>query len=333
LLKESDPSKAINQLIGAYAIVWYNHKTRKLFLTRNNDRPLYIIDGASYIFFASEPEMMTWILKRNKYSFPEPTEVKSHTLVEIALNPHSMSVKTLSKPAFSPVPWREANRQTLEGDQSCNVSHWPRQDPAFTDVADAEFPLEDKADPRQTTFGEPTKVKEIQKRYPQDSIVFFEPKQFVQKGMKPHEYVQVRGPAWRPGEPPIEAMWNVESAKDGELYLNYNAPLIGKVSCLWRRGTDDLKLLLDRMTVPDSTLTDYVGTEMSDHEWDQIVKYEPCNDCGSSLNKLRADFTAINRIDGVYRCRCDKCVAHTQPNLLSEANAKTTPAQEKVDSK
>ena len=65
-LDENDDVKVtMNNLRGAAALVWYDHRTGHLNFWRNNERPLYFItDEQENTWFASEPWMVTGLLGR-----------------------------------------------------------------------------------------------------------------------------------------------------------------------------------------------------------------------------------------------------------------------------
>ena len=56
--------ETIPDLHGAFALIWYDAKQKKLFVTRNKERPLWMIDTDSAIYMASEPAMLQWLYFR-----------------------------------------------------------------------------------------------------------------------------------------------------------------------------------------------------------------------------------------------------------------------------
>ena len=73
--------ETIKNTMGAYAIVYWDTKEKTLNMIRNSERPLHVtIDSfLKRIMFASEPEMLAWVAKRNYYDTPEK-DVKSYAL-------------------------------------------------------------------------------------------------------------------------------------------------------------------------------------------------------------------------------------------------------------
>lgn len=60
LAQTDDPKALLEQLDGAYALVWYNSKTQTFNLARNADRPLFFgfTESGNHMFFASEAWML-----------------------------------------------------------------------------------------------------------------------------------------------------------------------------------------------------------------------------------------------------------------------------------
>lgn len=57
--------KALPEVHGAFALVWYNAKEKNIYITRNSQRPLHFAVNDDCFYFASEGEMLDWILSRN----------------------------------------------------------------------------------------------------------------------------------------------------------------------------------------------------------------------------------------------------------------------------
>jgi len=56
--------ETIPKINGAYALIWYDAKEKKLRVARNNQRPLWIIQMKDIDIIASEPDMITWLHRR-----------------------------------------------------------------------------------------------------------------------------------------------------------------------------------------------------------------------------------------------------------------------------
>lgn len=65
----TDPTKyaeLLSKLDGAFTLVWYNSTTEKVYMSRNNERPLWLATGYDNktLYYASEPWMLSGLLER-----------------------------------------------------------------------------------------------------------------------------------------------------------------------------------------------------------------------------------------------------------------------------
>jgi predicted glutamine amidotransferase len=57
--------KTYQDLHGAFALIWYDAKEKRLNIVRNKERPLWVLTTEDVDFIASEPDMLTWLYERN----------------------------------------------------------------------------------------------------------------------------------------------------------------------------------------------------------------------------------------------------------------------------
>ena len=76
---EKGDIKTLEQLHGAYALVWYNEDTKVLHATRNNERPLWLLEGDDIYMLSSERGLGAWIAGRNGI------DIKKETLLEVGI--------------------------------------------------------------------------------------------------------------------------------------------------------------------------------------------------------------------------------------------------------
>ena len=62
--KPAEYVKCLEQLDGAYTLIWYNRTNNQLYMARNNDRPLHFVDTSTALYLASEAEMLQWVIGR-----------------------------------------------------------------------------------------------------------------------------------------------------------------------------------------------------------------------------------------------------------------------------
>lgn len=72
--------QVLEKVYGAYACAWVDQKEEKLYLLRNEERPLYIAEAGGVYFFASENTAIAHILLRNNMKVDKIDKVKENTL-------------------------------------------------------------------------------------------------------------------------------------------------------------------------------------------------------------------------------------------------------------
>jgi len=84
-LAEETIDTVIGNITGAFAFIWYNVEEKKLYLIRNAQRPLYVLETASTFLLASEDSMAYWIAKRNGSNITQCQDLTPMTLYSISL--------------------------------------------------------------------------------------------------------------------------------------------------------------------------------------------------------------------------------------------------------
>lgn len=77
--------KTIEELDGAFTLVWYDTEKKTLYVIRNEQRPLFIANTSGAWFFASEEKMLKWILSREEIKIEGITNCKPGTLYSFDL--------------------------------------------------------------------------------------------------------------------------------------------------------------------------------------------------------------------------------------------------------
>jgi hypothetical protein len=78
--------------MGAYALVWYDKRAKSLRIARNLDRPMWIVNTPTDIWFGSELRMLEWALDRNSYAISSAFQVDTHKLLSIPMDGTPASV-------------------------------------------------------------------------------------------------------------------------------------------------------------------------------------------------------------------------------------------------
>ncbi len=77
--------ETLKSIQGAFTLVWYTAEDKTLRIIRNHERPLYIASTVGAWYFASEKEMLTWILGRDNEQIKDITNCKPGTLYSFKL--------------------------------------------------------------------------------------------------------------------------------------------------------------------------------------------------------------------------------------------------------
>lgn len=85
LLSREDPLKIIPELHGAFTIVWYNAAEKNLYLVRNTERPLAMVEGSEGSYYSSEKGLLRWMLKRRSMK-GDIAELKPGVLLSINID-------------------------------------------------------------------------------------------------------------------------------------------------------------------------------------------------------------------------------------------------------
>jgi hypothetical protein len=103
--------KTIEELDGAFTLVWYDTDKKFMYIIRNDQRPMYIANTPGAWFFASEEKMLRWILDREDIKISDLTNCKPGTLYSFDLDkkdnmwyrPLELRKPTVySKPTYTP---------------------------------------------------------------------------------------------------------------------------------------------------------------------------------------------------------------------------------------
>jgi hypothetical protein len=85
-LNERPAEEVLSEINGAFALVWYNRDDGKLYIARNNERPLWYVENNSETYIASEGEMLNYLLNRKYSKAPPAMPFPTGTLISYDLN-------------------------------------------------------------------------------------------------------------------------------------------------------------------------------------------------------------------------------------------------------
>lgn len=138
---EDDVGAAMQEIQGAYTLVWFDMKKQTLNFLRNSQRPLAFMETSDSYIFASEKNMLTWMVDRHNLKVVQPPVELGEGLQSIfTLKTNGLwDVETqkieLTKPgtvATTAYDWYNTD------DYSCGLGAVARQYPSIDEQALAE---------------------------------------------------------------------------------------------------------------------------------------------------------------------------------------------------
>ena len=79
-IAEKGAIKTLEMLDGAFALIWYDKKTQEINVTRNKERPLFIVESEDLFFIVSEAGLARWIMSRNNMTHLKTSQCVPGTL-------------------------------------------------------------------------------------------------------------------------------------------------------------------------------------------------------------------------------------------------------------
>jgi len=131
-LSDDDLNTEMGKIDGAYAVAAYSQETNKVYLVRNAQRPLNLVETPDGFAWASEGLMLAWVLDRNGYDLSKckGRTVKEHTIITIDLETNKLTEREYSpKKAITP-PWVANTHVTgaVKGGDTKTVVRFPVKD-------------------------------------------------------------------------------------------------------------------------------------------------------------------------------------------------------------
>ena len=94
LAKTDNVISVLRKVQGAYVFVWYNTIEKKLYLVKNDQRPLSVLETDSEFIISSEVLLSRWIITRNN---SYTTTTKQIDLKNLTLYSYDLMTKTWSE--------------------------------------------------------------------------------------------------------------------------------------------------------------------------------------------------------------------------------------------
>lgn len=117
-LSDDELNEKMGEIDGAYAVVAYDQDSHSVYIVRNSQRPLCLMELPDGWAWASEGLMLAWIASRNGYDLSKckGEDVKEHTIIKIDLDKNTLTRREYSpKKAISKepqTPWNKSGGTT-----------------------------------------------------------------------------------------------------------------------------------------------------------------------------------------------------------------------------
>lgn len=305
LNEHGSKAATLEKLSGAFALVWFDKRTQKVYVARNNERPLWYGEGTGIKIIASEADAITWIGNRNRMAVKEIKPFQDHKLYEWSVN----------KSSFEIVEDIEEKKHYGMGGvvYPITTTHYPEQKKESNVV---------KSGNREEIFFFPT--GEV-KRSGADIVAYG-------TAIYPSEYfgidtiVRLTSPKW-----------NVEDV--AQLFGDPNEIIKAEV-ILKTQSTCGPGLVLDfdsiDFNINSQTLT-YDRT-IPEPMMSSILLHEECSQCSSGLDLSPPQATRVllNKKRG-FQCICKDCIEKRLPDYLqgyfNELSNSSVPHDEPISKK
>lgn len=115
-LVNNTPQDLVENAWGAYALIWYDSKTKELNILRNEERPLWILETEDTYYFSSEVAPAKWLLEKNKEKIIKHYTAEPYILYTFTKNKgktvlHTTNVKQKEKVNSHIASYHSSNKE------------------------------------------------------------------------------------------------------------------------------------------------------------------------------------------------------------------------------
>lgn len=300
--------ETLKDVSGAFALIWYDLKKKEMYLWRNSERPLALVETDDKIVIASELNMIKWILQREKRvcTIKREGTLKENVLYTIKLNPFEMTEESLAR-EYKPVFQSHSPLNT--------VQDWPVGPPRrrnnIIDIESGEWLEQAEEAARHLRDINSGSSLNIRKTYPFDSEVLFEVGNVEIYTDKPPKY-EVHGKIFLPGSPVVKGyiytangtpLSTIKQWKDSKKIVGEVKAILGIPD-----GRAVIHLKADAIKLPACVKTRF-GSFYPLIEWNYICANHKCHMCDKKVNPNESEKVSVNSLHlGEYRVVCETCI-------------------------
>lgn len=326
--------EALKELDGAFALVWFNMKTRTLHLVRNDERPLFIVETDSQIAFASEGYMLNWIGERNGKNWKGIKSINAGLVLSISQDtseikteavsfrvPETITYSQYMGEGYSPA-WKEpppSNEELHEAMENLSGSVEELKSTIVDTEDDAAIEAAILADCPEMDADEWADASAFMNTYIDGKQILFEPKgltSLIIKGqVEGHKLVGTLR-----GDPTVEVLVHFDKTRT---YLECNAlanskVLKGTIYGTMLNPTTYKKSLHVNNVMTLQMYTTFNGRNITSSEWIELCDKHKCTGCSSRVLIQDVTRTSVNFKETGLRFFCKECVKKYMDTLPPE---------------
>jgi hypothetical protein len=292
--------KTLEEIHGAFALVWFNTEDQTLYLARNDERPLGFITTESRVIFASELSMVDCVVKHNNMSLHQTQtrgELKPGVVVKLKWTNGSLNWDTDSFTPYVPKVTR------VYGGYNCAYDSWEDYGECSPPVVEKkQLPVPKASNHPEDLFKDVLYVSG-------DQVVFVPVNKTHKVATVPR--VLLEGRAYRPNVAPVAARVWLPSTLTSQEVLEYcNADkIMATVDGFWKSG-DDVGIYLKECYLPKVNIAILNGVQIPLDEYDMIMDTLECEECDCKLDSSKMDAVKVEGLDDIphqYIALCKSC--------------------------
>lgn len=310
LFASTPVEEAIPQINGAYAILWYDMKSKLIHFIRNDERPLCLLETKDLWIISSEMGAVQWIAARSfgtiltKRQLIDPHMLYTWNLETLTLSSKKVDGYQLKKPSVKNVD--------IENGYGVNpVTNGPIKDAFDKDVSTKEaIPFVNstaKLLQNNKIKLNPDFVKEFNKQFYIGKQVTFQPKRAIPWKSQGMEGTRLEGDeTWNN----IPILYKENILEKDQLEKLLNSSWVTGIANTIVVNSNQIVIWV-RSTLPTGTIRTYNGVEIPKSIWANVCNWENCHQCKVNLTFKDAPLTSLtmnNSYNKVIRLFCPKCV-------------------------
>lgn len=310
LAEEPDARKVLKEVDGAFAFIWYDQAKQRLFVIRNNERPLAMMETDRQILLASEPWMMLSANKRTTTpdKIIDVTDVEPghlYTFTNIGKLESKEKVE-LWTPKVYQGGWKQEDydKRRMNAMFACG---WEGDcdDPDF-EVMKQDHQRNIQQNPNLLGLPNPNTSSQTPSIYvPGTTVVLSPTRVTAATGGGWDVYGTCR--AWGKGQVDFVGKLEEGEMTPAQRVDLYNGAVLADVASYYTTACGPSVRVNKMRFVPKKK--DYSGIFVNEYWWAKAQEHATCRVCGGSMKEHLLAFSTVERkADNTVQCVCSNCI-------------------------